>query len=101
MLPWRSGGRWAGGPHLSAAGIARPTRALREDARTRPVVDAYRYEGVRLNMANNPKKVKDPTEVALSAIQEALNISDPSADTGRDNGRSAQRDDHDDAAPPA
>ena len=34
-------------------------------------------------MANNPKKVKDPTEVALSAIQEALNISDVSADTGR------------------
>src|SRR5471030_81698 len=32
-------------------------------------------------MANNPKKVKDPTEVALSAIQEALNISDlPAAD---------------------
>src|SRR3569623_904171 len=28
-------------------------------------------------MAKNPK-VKDPTEVALSAIQEALNISDPS-----------------------
>ena len=24
-------------------------------------------------MANNPKKIKDPTEVALSAIQEALN----------------------------
>src|SRR5882757_5719460 len=32
-------------------------------------------------MANNPKKVKDPTEVALSAIQEALNISEPGADT--------------------
>src|SRR5690348_10365126 len=30
-------------------------------------------------MANNPKKVKDPTEVALSAIQEALNINDASA----------------------
>ncbi len=29
-------------------------------------------------MANNPKKVKDPTEVALSAIQEALNIETPS-----------------------
>src|SRR3979490_1675860 len=29
-------------------------------------------------MANNPKKVKDPTEVALSAIQEALNSSDVS-----------------------
>ena len=29
-------------------------------------------------MANTPKKVKDPTEVALSAIQEALNISDGS-----------------------
>ena len=29
-------------------------------------------------MANNPKKVKDPTEVALSAIQEALNISESS-----------------------
>ena len=34
-------------------------------------------------MANNPKKVKDPTEVALSAIQEALNISDTSVDTSR------------------
>jgi hypothetical protein len=35
-------------------------------------------------MANNPKKVKDPTEVALSAIQEALNISDaPAADHAR------------------
>src|SRR5262245_37632743 len=34
-------------------------------------------------MANNPKKVKDPTEVALSAIQEALNINDTSADTSR------------------
>ena len=34
-------------------------------------------------MANNPKKVKDPTEVALSAIQEALNISDATVDTGR------------------
>ncbi len=32
-------------------------------------------------MANNPKKVKDPTEVALSAIQEALNISDDRAAT--------------------
>src|SRR6266404_5658586 len=34
-------------------------------------------------MANNPKKVKDPTEVALSAIQEALNISDTTVDTSR------------------
>ena len=34
-------------------------------------------------MANNPKKVKDPTEVALSAIQEALNISDTTVDTNR------------------
>ena len=34
-------------------------------------------------MANTPKKVKDPTEVALSAIQEALNISDTSADNNR------------------
>src|SRR3984957_13105852 len=39
-------------------------------------------------MANNPKKVKDPTEVALSAIQEALNIGDaPTADM-RDSARS-------------
>ncbi|MGN6116677.1 MAG: methyl-accepting chemotaxis protein, partial [Nitrobacter sp.] len=29
-------------------------------------------------MANNPKKAKDPTEVALSAIQEALNIGETS-----------------------
>jgi hypothetical protein len=31
-------------------------------------------------MANTPKKVKDPTEVALSAIQEALNINDGAAE---------------------
>jgi hypothetical protein len=37
-------------------------------------------------MANNPKKVKDPTEVALSAIQEALNISDTAVS---DNARSS------------
>ena len=35
-------------------------------------------------MANNPKKVKDPTEVALSAIQEALNIETPSDSADRD-----------------
>ena len=46
-------------------------------------------------MANNPKKVKDPTEVALSAIQEALNISDVSA------GDSARSSMHADAMPPA
>ena len=45
-------------------------------------------------MANNPKKVKDPTEVALSAIQEALNISDVSA---ADSARSSVRGD---ATPP-
>src|SRR6266542_3106710 len=42
-----------------------------------------KVRGLRLNMANNPKKVKDPTEVALSAIQEALNISDTNVDTSR------------------
>src|SRR5215218_2294182 len=40
-------------------------------------------EGSRLTMANNPKKAKDPTEVALSAIQEALNISDTTVHTNR------------------
>src|SRR4051812_20276867 len=44
--------------------------------------------GLRLNMANNPKKVKDPTEVALSAIQKALNISAPPAS---DNSRGSVR----------
>src|SRR3974390_2679335 len=44
-------------------------------------------------MANNPKKVKDPTEVALSAIQEALNISHTS---GADDAQSSV---HSDAAP--
>src|SRR5689334_10121113 len=48
-------------------------------------------------MANNPKKVKDPTEVALSAIQEALNISDTSVDINR----SAARDDVAPPTPPA
>src|SRR5436853_1634220 len=52
-----------------------------------------RKRGARTHMANNPKKVKDPTEVALSAIQEALNISDSTADTSR----SAPRDE---MAPP-
>src|SRR5947209_14458676 len=30
----------------------------------------------RGDMANNPRKMKDPTEAALSAIQEALNLRD-------------------------
>ena len=30
-------------------------------------------------MANNPKKIEDPTEAALSAIQEALNMRDDEA----------------------
>jgi len=34
-------------------------------------------------MANTPKKVKDPTEVALSAIQEALNITPPASDSSQ------------------
>src|SRR5690348_16054300 len=46
-------------------------------------------------MANNPKKVKDPTEVALSAIQEALN----SGESGGDNSRAPARSDV--APPPA
>ena len=47
-------------------------------------------------MANNPKKVKDPTEVALSAIQEALNISESS-----DSNRGAVRNDAAPASPSA
>src|SRR4051794_40455566 len=46
-----------------------------------------RTRGLRLNMANNPKKVKDPTEVALSAIQEALNITEPNVDPNRSSAR--------------
>ena len=34
-------------------------------------------------MAKDSKKVKDPTEVALSAIQEALNIGEATANAGR------------------
>ncbi|NUS18714.1 MAG: negative regulator of septation ring formation, partial [Mesorhizobium sp.] len=50
-------------------------------------------------MANTPKKVKDPTEVALSAIQEALNISDTAADTSRN--ASMQNETAPQVAPPA
>ena len=50
-------------------------------------------------MANNPKKVKDPTEVALSAIQEALNISDTTVDTSRNSLGNELR--ADPSAPPA
>src|SRR5438067_1515152 len=35
-------------------------------------------------MANTPKKIKDPTEAALSAIQDALSIRDPAPDPVRD-----------------
>src|SRR3954469_14452593 len=45
-------------------------------------------------MANNPTKVKDPTEVALSAIQEALNINDAST-------TETERGDHASQAAPA
>jgi len=41
-------------------------------------------------MANTPNKVKDPTEVALSAIQETLNMSDGAVDTGRTSAARAQ-----------
>ena len=34
-------------------------------------------------MANTPKKMKDPTEAALSAIQDALNVRDPDPATER------------------
>ena len=50
-------------------------------------------------MANNPKKAKDPTEVALSAIQEALNISDVSgSESDRDRDHAAV---HDELTSPA
>ena len=34
-------------------------------------------------MANYPKKIKDPTEAALSAIQEALNLRDEDEAAGQ------------------
>src|SRR5712671_5632424 len=74
----------------SAQGRA-PASRLRGDVRK--LAGRVIVRGLRLNMANNPKKVKDPTEVALSAIQEALNISDAgAADSARSSG-------HSDAAP--
>ena len=33
-------------------------------------------------MANNPKQIQDPTEAALSAIQDALNLRDAEAAEG-------------------
>ena len=35
-------------------------------------------------MANTPKKIKDPTEAAMSAIQDALSIRDPAPETESD-----------------
>src|ERR1700761_4695393 len=57
---------------------------LRGGARAKLAGDTRFSKRARTHMANNPKKVKDPTEVALSAIQEALNIEAPSDDAGRD-----------------
>ena len=45
-------------------------------------------------MANTPKKVKDPTEVALSAIQEALNIDGASGDIRGSSRNDAARHQH-------
>ena len=43
-------------------------------------------------MANNPKKIADPTEAALSAIQEALKVNDDKAQgQGLDAGVAAAR----------
>src|SRR5262245_54278755 len=46
-------------------------------------------------MANNPRKIKDPTEAALSAIQDALNLREPPPAPGR------RRDEAPTAEPPA
>src|SRR5215469_5583898 len=61
---------------------------LRGGARAELAGDTRTVKRAQTHMANNPKKVKDPTEVALSAIQEALNISDTNAETGRGQARS-------------
>src|SRR5579871_3472301 len=66
----------------------RPAWALRMAFASLPPNCAKVTRGLGLNMANTPKKVKDPTEVALSAIQEALNISDGA---NADNARSSAR----------
>src|SRR3954462_11566169 len=69
-----------------ARGPARPAQSMWDGAETcgRARLTGGRVtRGRRLNMANNPKKAKDPTEVALSAIQEALNISDIPVDSSR------------------
>src|SRR3954468_11992587 len=70
---WQSAGAYESGFELAVV------------ARTAGCVNV---RGVGLNMANNPKKVKDPTEVALSAIQEALNISGAGANANRGSLRS-------------
>src|ERR1700761_2712112 len=69
---------------------------LRGGARAKLAGDTRIVKRARTHMANNPKKVKDPTEVALSAIQEALNISD----TNADNSRSPAHEERDAVAPP-
>src|SRR5450432_1086226 len=67
-----------------------PASSLRGRSR-KTFPDAYKVQrGLETTMANNPKKAKDPTEVALSAIQEALNISDVAP---ADNARSSVRSD--------
>src|SRR3954468_16415743 len=85
----------AGGPAgtAQACGRYRGSRLRRDSS-------GMRKRGLRLNMANNPKKVKDPTEVALSAIQEALNISDTSVEPNSSAARSDAAPAKQPAAPP-
>src|SRR6266702_1886133 len=63
-----------GCPRGSGGRSARLTRSWRGRClRPRPV---QRNSEATTDMANTPKKMKDPTEAALSAIQDALQVRD-------------------------
>src|SRR5215471_7785796 len=72
--------------HVLAVLHARAGRGV-PNARPRPPEQRTRPDwcpvvqgrGREADMANNPRKMKDPTEAALSAIQDALNLRESSA----------------------
>src|SRR5262249_14900281 len=76
MSGWRAFGRRPEG----FAGISRRTRSWRgQGSRLCRCCGPASYEATT-DMANPPKKIKDPTEAALSAIQDALSARDAQAE---------------------
>src|SRR6476469_3989212 len=80
MIVWPVFGPTAEGDPEGISGLTRSWRGRHH--RLRPVVS--RRNEATTDMANTPKKMMDPTEAALSAIQDALQVRDDDKPAGSD-----------------